>query len=269
MKTRGKVLREPNSGPGLLMIDGQQFRFQLDGVWKSETAPRAGQAVEVNLDQNLQVTEITAVPEAQIAREHAEAAVSLAKEKGGEIARKAVARFGAPILIATGILLVGWFLLTFFTIAVPFAPKVDFTFWQTLGLVNSNNALEAMDHSSGSGAGIYALLALIALAGPFVHYFWKDKRAKLGGLAPLIFMVAIWVMARSSIQNAFGGNVPGPFAELGRQASSEAMKAVSFGLGAYISGLVSVYFAAIAVRGYLASRTGEKQEPEHSHPAAA
>lgn len=269
MKTRGKILREPNPGPGLLMIDGQQFRFELDGVWKSEAAPRAGQAVDVNLDQNLQVTEITAVAESQVAREHAEAAVSLAKEKGGEIARMAVARFGAPALIAAGVLLVGWFFLSFFTISIPFAGKADFTFWQTLGLVNSSNALEAMDHSSSPGAGIYALLALIALAGPFVHHFWKDKRAILGGLAPLVFTLVIWIMARSTIQNAFVGNVPGAFAELGRQASSEIMKDVSLGFGAYICGLVSVYFAAIAVRGFLATKTGERQEPEHSRPAAA
>jgi hypothetical protein len=269
MKTRGKILRQPNSGPGLLMIDGQQFRFELDGVWKSDAAPTVGQAVDVSLDQNLQITEIKAVPESQITREQAEVAVSLAKKKGGEVARKTVARFGAPTLIATGILLVGWFFLTFFTISVPLAGKADFTFWQTLGLVNSSNALDATAHSTGASAGIYALLALVALTGPFVRHFWNDKRAVLGGLAPLLFMLVIWIMTRSSIQTAFAGNASGPFAELGREASSEIMKDVSLGFGAYIGGLVGVYFAAMAVRGFVGFKRGENHEAEQSRPAAA
>jgi len=38
---------------------------------------------------------------------------------------------------------------------------------------------------SGPSAGFYGFLALVALAGPFVPYFWKDQRASLGGLLPL------------------------------------------------------------------------------------
>ena len=63
MRARGKVLREPDGGPGLLMIDGQQFRFWLSG-WHSEIAPRPGLAVDVELNRQLEVVRVTAIPEA-------------------------------------------------------------------------------------------------------------------------------------------------------------------------------------------------------------
>src|SRR5215469_7914471 len=65
MRVRGKVLREPGAAPGLLMIDGQQFRFWLDGVWHSDLRPKPGLAVNVELNRELQVIGITVIPEAQ------------------------------------------------------------------------------------------------------------------------------------------------------------------------------------------------------------
>lgn len=63
MRARGKVLREPDVGPGLLMIDGQQFRFWPAG-WHSEIAPKPGLAVNVELNRHLEVVRVTAIPEA-------------------------------------------------------------------------------------------------------------------------------------------------------------------------------------------------------------
>jgi hypothetical protein len=74
MRTRGKILREPSDGPGLLMIEGQQFRFSLEGAWKGEVAPKRGLVVEVELDRDLQVISVKAVPEAQLAKEENERA---------------------------------------------------------------------------------------------------------------------------------------------------------------------------------------------------
>ena len=110
MKRRGKVLRELNSSPGLLMIDGQQFRFALEGVWRSEAPPKPGLNVEVELDHNLQVSGITVIPDSQIAREHAQAAVAKAEEK--EVSRRLGTNWAVVAVIATALLLVGSFLLT-------------------------------------------------------------------------------------------------------------------------------------------------------------
>src|SRR5579864_4614818 len=77
MKTRGKILREPGQGPGIVMIEGQQFRFQREGVWQSATAPKPGLVVEVDLDRELQVVGMWAVAEFQLAKEQAGAAVPM------------------------------------------------------------------------------------------------------------------------------------------------------------------------------------------------
>jgi hypothetical protein len=270
MKMRGKLLREPNGGPGLLMAQGQQCKFSLEGVWKSEAAPKAGQDLDVDLDQNLQVVSISVVTDSQIAKEQAEQAMAKIKEQGGKIVGQAVAKFGVPNLVAAGCLIVGWLWLTTASVALPMVGKMEFTFWQILQMINASNPAEIMDRASGS-AGIYGFIAIVALLGPFVHYFWKDKRAVLGGLAPLLFMIVIAIMARSSFMNAFtgGANISPDFGDMAKQAQAEAMKAISLGLGAYLSGLASLYFAAIAAKQFLLSRAATVTAPAKPGQAAA
>jgi hypothetical protein len=64
--TRGKILHERSQNPGVLMIEGQQFRFQRVGIWQSESAPKATRVVEVDLDRNLQVIGMSAVAELEV-----------------------------------------------------------------------------------------------------------------------------------------------------------------------------------------------------------
>jgi hypothetical protein len=79
-------------------------------------------------------------------------------------------------------------------------------------------------------------------------------------------MVIVGLMVRSSMQSAFGGNDP---AGVGRQMQEEAMKAVSLGFGAYISVLVSLYFAAVGTKRFLATKGAETLQFEKSQRAAA
>ncbi len=253
MAKRGKVLRDPHAGPGLLMVEGQQYPFSLEGVWKSEVPPKPGLVVDVAFDAAGAITSIAAVPESQLAKEQAEAALAVAKEKGGKIFGEVVAKTGMPNLIAGLLLVIGWFFLTTVSVQIPFLGKLEYTFWQVLGLLNTSNLMDAMDQNRHPSAGFYGFLAIVALAGPFVQYFWKDKRAVLGGVAPLLFMVIVWIMARSSIHSAFSGG--GADAEnIGQQMQDEAMKAVSMGLGVYLSVLVSLYFSGISIKKFLAAR---------------
>ena len=108
MTRRGKVLRDTASGPGLLMVGGQQYPFTLEGVWRSEMPPRPGMVVDVDMEPAGQVTAVYAVPESQLAKEQAEAAMSAAKEKGAEVAAGLVAKFGIPHLVAAVALVLGW-----------------------------------------------------------------------------------------------------------------------------------------------------------------
>ncbi|HEX3321729.1 MAG TPA: hypothetical protein VHR84_13565 [Terriglobales bacterium] len=256
MTKRGKVLRDANAGPGLLMVEGQQYPFTLEGVWRSEVPPKPGLVIEAEFDQAGQVTGITAVPESQLAKEQAEAAMAVAKEKGAALASGMVAKFGLPNLVAAGILILGWFFFATVSLDAAIFGKLEFTFWQILGFLNSSNLMESLGRAgrSGPSAGMYGFFAILCLVGPFVAYFWKDKRAHLGGLLPLVFMVIVALIVRSSVHSALGGDVAGPYREMQERAQDEAMKALSLGMGAYLSILASLYFAGIGAKKFLASR---------------
>lgn len=37
---KGGVLRDTSGGEGLVFVEGNQYAFQLEGIWRSEYAPR-------------------------------------------------------------------------------------------------------------------------------------------------------------------------------------------------------------------------------------
>jgi len=269
MMKRGKVLRDTSAGPGLISIDGQHHQFSLDGVWRSDAPPVPGMAVQVEFAPDGSITAITAISDSQIAKEQAEAVVHAARQKGRVLASAAVAKFGLPTLVATGLLIVGWFFLSAVSIQ-SLLGKMDFTFWQLLGYLNSSSAFDTvMQGRSGPSAGFYGFLAIIALAGPFISYFWKDKRASLGGLLPLLFMLMVWIMLSASINSSLGGDVNGPLGDMARQMREEALKALSLGLGSYLSGLVSLYCAGVGVKKFLLARGLEGHATSGSTQVAA
>ncbi len=268
MTKRGKVLRDTTGGPGLLSIDGQHVQFASEGVWHSEATPVPGMAVMVDFAQDGSIVGISSISDSQIAKEQAGVVVEAARQRGKALASTAVARFGLPTLIATGLLMIGWFFLTAASIQTMLG-RVDFTFWQLLGFLNSGSAFESvMQGRTGPSAGFYGFLALVALGGPFVPHFWKDKRASLGGLLPLLFMFMAAIMLRSSLNSSFGADVNGPLGDMARQMREEAMKAISLGFGSYLSALASLYFAGVGVKKFLLARALEAQAPSGSKQVA-
>jgi hypothetical protein len=269
MTKRGKILRDTSSGPGLLAVDGQHYQFSLEEVWRSDIPPAAGMTVEVEFTADASIVGIKQVPESQIAKEQAEAVVKAAREKGGALASAAVAKFGLPLLVAAGLMIIGWFFLSAVSVQTLFG-KLTFTFWQVLGFLNTDSSLENLMAGRGSAsAGFYGFLAIVALAGPFLRYFWKDKRAALAGVLPLLFMLFVGIMVRSSIHSAMGGSIEGPLGEMQRQAQQEMMSAVSFGFGTYLSLLASLYFSAVAAKQFLLARALSTEVQPKSHQAAA
>jgi hypothetical protein len=83
MNKRGKVLRDPHAGPGLLMVEGRQYQFWLDNVWTSDVPPKPGLVVDVTFNARQQIQSITAVSQAQLEREQA-----LTQEKGTKKLRR-------------------------------------------------------------------------------------------------------------------------------------------------------------------------------------
>jgi predicted molibdopterin-dependent oxidoreductase YjgC len=99
MKKRGKILRDPGANPGLLMIEGRQYRFYLEAVWTSEVPPKPGLAVDVQFDRAGQILAITAVPEPPFADKPAERFASTARAAAMTILRKVATKCGMPNLL--------------------------------------------------------------------------------------------------------------------------------------------------------------------------
>jgi hypothetical protein len=269
MTKRGKLLRGTEPGLGLVSIDGQDVQFGLRDVWRGAEPPTPGKPVEVEFGQDASVISITAIPDSQIAKEQAAAMAIAARDKGKAVAAAAVAKFGLPNLITTGLLMIGWFFLNAVNIQT-FLGNIHLTFWQLLGFLNSGSAFEAMMQGrSGASAGFYGFLAIVALAGPYIAYFWKDRRATLGGMLPLVFMLFVVVMVRSSLHSIMGGTAEGPLGEIQRQAQQEMMNAISLGGGTYVSAIVGLYLAAVSAKQFLVTRATQTEPAPISKQAAA
>lgn len=261
MKQRGKILRDTSAGPGLVMIGTRQHPFDLEGVWQSTQAPAVNMTVEALLDDAGKVVMLSVVSESQLAREAADDAMAAVKQKGNAL----VARFGARTLGAMALLGIGWFMLNVLSVQVSANYRVGISFWKLLGLINSPGGVINSLGGNGGSAGLYGLVAVLALVAPLAPYFVKDRRAHLANLLPLVFMAAVGIAIYLNISDGlsqaqsaasmFGGRDAGRMAsDFASQMVREALKAISLGVGAYLSLIVSVYLAGIGLRGYLAQR---------------
>jgi hypothetical protein len=57
----GTIIKTPGGTPGLLIVEGQQKPFTLEGVWKSPVAPVVNMAVDLELDDAGFVKGLTAL----------------------------------------------------------------------------------------------------------------------------------------------------------------------------------------------------------------
>lgn len=266
MKKRGKILRDTSGGAGLLMIEGQQFPFTLEGMWQSEQAPRTGMTVEAQFADDGTIAGLAPVSDAQLAREQSELALAAARAKGGALASGLVARLGVPTLAALAALAAGWFALN--TVVVNVGPQfsLGLSFWKLLGILNAPmGLLSSLNGGGGGSAGMYGLFAVLALLAPAAPHVWNDRRAHLGGLMPLVWMLFIAFMFYNGIGSAvsdargaaasFGGAAAGDMvAGMQQSMLREAMRAISLGVGFYLALAASVYFAVTGAIKFLAAR---------------
>ena len=79
---RGTIIKTPDISPGLLVVEGQQKTFTLEGAWKSPVAPMVNMAVDIELDGAGFITGLTAVDSQQAAREKLKQIGGAAQEHG-------------------------------------------------------------------------------------------------------------------------------------------------------------------------------------------
>src|SRR5208282_313330 len=85
MTKRGKILRDTSAGNGLVVVDGQQYPFMLEGIWRSAVPPAVGMTVDAEFNDAGQIVSLLVVQDSQLTKEQAQAALMAAKGKGAEI----------------------------------------------------------------------------------------------------------------------------------------------------------------------------------------
>lgn len=60
-RKRGKVLREPGAGPGLMIIEGRQFPFSLTDLSQFPQPPKIGMTLEAEFNRDGKLVAIRAI----------------------------------------------------------------------------------------------------------------------------------------------------------------------------------------------------------------
>jgi hypothetical protein len=243
---RGTIIKTPDTSPGLLVADGRQKTFTLEGAWKSQVAPAINMAVDIELDGAGFITRLTAVDPQQAAREKLEQIGGAAQERGkeaAEIARQSVralaARMGKAALAATVGLWIAWFcmpglILSFSVIGLERSRSI--TLWDAL-------ALDPYNNMNPGSHGFLSLVVLAGIAAPFAAPFIRRRRARYLYAAPLTCLVVAWFTIQRELDQAF--------AVLQQQygvAANAAGFTMSPGYGAFIIALASLAVAALLLK---------------------
>jgi hypothetical protein len=259
------VLRDTTHGDGLISVAGKQYPFKLEGIWRSDRAPKVDMQVDVDLDDGGGIVAIRAVDSAAAAREQAERLVSAAgatakqwaaelKTKGGPaladlrakgapalaelqakglpVVKRYVALVGGPTLLALAAVLLGWFFLAAVSIDI-FGERESATFYDYLRILNNpENGLVALQ-GGRTGAGFYGFLAIVALLAPLLPHVVRSRRLWLAYCAPAAFMVLAGIMgwwkmrsATSQATSAAGSFGGGEFQELASGMAREFMNEI-------------------------------------------
>jgi hypothetical protein len=263
--SRGKIMRDTNAGPGIVFVDGAQKSFTLETHWKSSSPPKVGAVVEVTVDSAGNPLSVELIDETALAKEQAQKALNFASENGKQYFGLLRAKVGAPTLISVALLAFGWIFLAALNVRVSASFGHSITFYEVLKLTNSGGTLlEALDGLTYSGAGLYGLVMWVALLAPIASHFLDNKFLNLGYCAPLAFMLIVTAIVYFSIKHdvevaqqasreMFGGQMGKLAQGMVSEVISATLKALSIGLGIYLTGAVAACLAFIGVKKFLAS----------------
>ena len=281
---KGRVLRDTTHGEGLMSVEGNQYTFRLEGMWKSDIAPKVNMQVEVDFDDAGTVVAVRGVDPAAAAREQAaqmaakatETTKKLAAElqaKGGPMMEKAIpvvqrytALIGIPTLIALAVVFFGWFI--FSTLVIELLGRETVTFYQVMGLLNNpESGLEALGSGRRPGTGIYGIVTFLAFLAPLLPHFVSIRQLWFAYFAPIGWMLLAYIIGRWKISSAMsaGSEDIGAFGgaeaeEFARQMQEEMMnaigEAVSMGLGAWMAIAAGLYLAYAGYTRYRAASAG-------------
>jgi hypothetical protein len=251
-RSRGTIIKVPDTSPGLLAYNGQHTPFTIEGIWRSPVAPAINMTVDVATDASGGIVGLSAVDSQQLAKEKLDQFSGVAQERGkqaAEIAKQGVgvlaARMGKVPMIATVVMWFAWFFLPAFTASMIIDSK-SFTFWEFLGIdFGHSMAGFSVDH------GFFSIIGFLAILAPFVAPFVPHPKAKFLNAAPIAFLVLAFIRFKWDISHALGQSAKemGDFgAEMAKAAQQTLSDAISTSWGLYVLVLAAIVVAVFAFK---------------------
>jgi hypothetical protein len=251
-RSRGTIIKVPDTSPGLLAYNGQHTPFTIEGIWRSPVAPAINMTVDVATDASGGIVGLSAVDSQQLAKEKLDQFSGVAQERGkqaAEIAKQGVgalaARMGKVPMIATVVMWFAWFFLPAFTASMIIDSK-SFTFWEFLGIdFGHSMAGFSVDH------GFFSIIGFLAILAPFIAPFVPHPKAKFLNAAPIAFLVLAFIRFKWDISHALGQSAKemGDFgAEMAKAAQQTLSDAISTSWGLYVLVLAAIVVAVFAFK---------------------
>ena len=141
---RGKILRDTNSGAGIVFVNGEQKQFTLEQHWKSATAPVVNQTVDVELSATGEVLAISLVDETALAKEQAQQMAGEAVVRARKLSNYVLATVGPVTLGAVLLLLLSWTCLNFVSISISRGYSEGANLYEILKLANAGEGISAL-----------------------------------------------------------------------------------------------------------------------------
>ncbi|WP_322009403.1 hypothetical protein [Paraburkholderia sp. J12] len=266
---RARVLRDAATGTGLISAQGRQYAFTLEDHWRSDVAPAANMVVDARFTPAGTLLDVQAVPDATQNQEKVKAAVDDAREiatqtlhriktSGTPLVAAVVAKMGYANLAALGLLVIGWFFLNTVSIQVTAGMNTGLSFYDILRALHSLDSVYALGSIQQASAGLYGFLCYATLALCIAPFFVASRPLWLGLASPLALFLAVFAGLYWKISSAVGalagsGDEASQMAgSMVREMAGEMLKALSPGLGFYLSLAAALFLAFRGVTRYLA-----------------
>jgi hypothetical protein len=205
---RGTIIKVPDATPGLLLLNGQQYAFALEGVWRSAVAPAPNQFVSVELDIAGAPISIAVVDPQQIAKEKLAEFSGVAQERGKVVAgqiqngiRALAARMGAVTLSIAVLIWIIWFLVHAAGVGGGGADIASYTFWTLIG-TDFNDQISVM--GGGHARTWLRIIGFCAIAMPFLAPFIRETWSRYLNAAPLAIVVLAWLVLHENMADSLG-----------------------------------------------------------------
>ncbi len=254
MTKRGRVLRDTNIGPGLLTVEGTQYAFLLEGMWRSEVPPRTGMAVDVRFNDEGVLAEVYAVSEGHAVL-LAEPGITTAEKKGqGKTAIEDTSinvalivegprpRSLFPLIVAELTMLLSFFALPSLRFESVYSGQ-GLSGWDTVGF---DPATTIVSH------GLPNLIAISCLSVPIAAPFIKHAWARLLYCAPLSFTIFAVIELANQIQDTSRVASNAVRETFGGAAACQMAQHIggnfSMGAGAYLVIFCSIYLLTRAFK---------------------